>query len=99
MSPEQATSGELDRRSDIYALGCVLYEMLAGEPPFTGASSQAIIARQLSEPPRSLRVVRPDLPPAVEQAVLGALEKDPRRRPASADLLVSRLSQRRPAGN
>jgi eukaryotic-like serine/threonine-protein kinase len=99
MSPEQATSGELDHRSDIYALGCVLYEMLAGEPPFTGASSQAIIARQLSEPPRSLRVVRPDLSPGFEHAVLAALEKAPRRRPTSAGLLVALLSQPRPTGN
>ena len=51
MSPEQATGGEVDRRSDIYSLGCVLYEMLAGEPPFTGASAQAILARKLGEPP------------------------------------------------
>ena len=93
MSPEQAISGQLDRRSDIYALGCVLYEMLAGEPPFTGASYQAIIARQLGDKPRSLRVVRPDLPPAVELAVLSALQKDPSERPASAGLLLGELTR------
>jgi serine/threonine-protein kinase len=91
MSPEQATSGQLSQRSDIYALGCVLYEMLAGEPPFTGASSQAIIARQLNERPRSLCVVRPDLPTPVELAVLAALEKEPGKRPGSAGLLVAML--------
>jgi serine/threonine protein kinase len=93
MSPEQAISGQLDRRSDIYALGCVVYEMLAGEPPFTGASYQAIIARQLGDKPRSLRVVRPDLPPAVELAVLSALQKDPSERPASAGLLLGELTR------
>lgn len=92
MSPEQAISGALDRRSDIYALGCVIYEMLAGEPPFTGPSSQAIFGKQLNERPRSLCVVRPALPRDIEAAVLEALEKDPERRPASAGLLVSLLT-------
>jgi eukaryotic-like serine/threonine-protein kinase len=92
MSPEQAVSGELDRRSDIYALGCVLYEMLAGEPPFTGPTSQAIFGKLLNEQPRSLCVVRPTLPREIEAAVLKALEKDPERRPANAGLLVSLLA-------
>jgi len=78
MSPEQAGGEEtIDGRSDIYALGCVLYEMLGGEPPFTGPSSQAVIARQLGEEPRSLRVVRPKIPPAIEAVVRTALEKVP----------------------
>ncbi len=99
MSPEQATSGELDQRSDIYALGCVLYEMLSGEPPFTGASSQAIIAKQLGERPRSLHTVRPHLSPAVERAVFSALEKDPSRRPMSAGRLLEMISQAGPEGS
>ena len=76
MSPEQASPGApLDGRSDVYSLGCVLYEMLAGEPPFTGPSSQAVIARHCADPPRSLRVVRPGVPLALERAVERALAK------------------------
>lgn len=84
MSPEQATGGEVDHRSDIYALGCVIYEMLAGEPPFTGPTAQAIIARQLASLPRPLRTVRPELSLELERAVIGSLHKDPLKRPADA---------------
>jgi serine/threonine-protein kinase len=78
MSPEQATGGqEVDARSDVYALGCVLYEMLAGEPPFTGPNPQAIMMRSLSESPRPLRQARETVPAAVEQVVLTALAKAP----------------------
>jgi serine/threonine-protein kinase len=63
MSPEQASGAtELDGRSDIYSLGCVAYEMLAGEPPFTGPSPQAVIAKRFSETPLPLRSRRPDIP-------------------------------------
>ena len=78
MSPEQASPGaQLDGRSDVYSLGCVLYEMLAGEPPFTGPTSQAVIARHCARPAPLLRVVRPGVPLAVEQAVDRALAKVP----------------------
>ena len=78
MSPEQAAGqATVDARSDIYALGCVLYEMLAGEPPFTGPTVQAVVARQLQEPPRSLRVVRPGVSPALQAVVEQALAKVP----------------------
>ncbi len=78
MSPEQATGGaNLDGRSDLYSLGCVVYEMLAGEPPHTGATAQAILARQQMEEPRSIRVVRPSVPEEVERVVLTALAKAP----------------------
>ena len=81
MSPEQATAdGSLDERSDQYALACILFEMLAGDPPFSGRSSQAIIARHLIERPPSLSVVRPDLPPNVVAAINRALEKAPAAR-------------------
>ena len=77
MSPEQASADRrLDGRSDIYALGCVLYEMLAGEPPFTGRTAQAIIARRLSEPVPRLRTLR-DVPESVEEVVAKALARSP----------------------
>jgi serine/threonine-protein kinase len=77
MSPEQASAERrLDGRSDIYSLGCVLYEMLAGDPPFTGRTAQAIIARRLSEPVPRLRTLR-DVPAAVEEVVGKALARSP----------------------
>jgi eukaryotic-like serine/threonine-protein kinase len=77
MSPEQASAERrLDGRSDIYSLGCVLYEMLAGEPPFTGRTAQAIIARRLSEPVPRLRTLR-DVPASVEEVVAKALARSP----------------------
>jgi serine/threonine protein kinase len=94
MSPEQAVGGgELDARSDIYALGCVLYEMLTGEQPFTGPSSQAILARQLMERPQPIRTVRPQIGTAMERATLAALAKDPRERPASGSELMALMAE------
>jgi eukaryotic-like serine/threonine-protein kinase len=85
MSPEQA-SGErqLDGRSDIYALGCVLYEMLAGEPPFTGPTAQAIVAKRLTDPVPLITRVRNTVPPGVERALERALARVPADRFASA---------------
>ena len=85
MSPEQA-SGErdLDARSDIYALGAVTYEMLAGEPPVTGPSVQAMIAKLMTERPTSLRVVRDVVPRSLDDAVMRALAKAPIDRFSSA---------------
>jgi serine/threonine-protein kinase len=77
MSPEQATAEpRIDGRSDQYALGCVLYEMLAGAPPFTGPTSQSIMARHTADPVPPLRTVR-DVPPALESAITKALAKMP----------------------
>jgi Tol biopolymer transport system component/tRNA A-37 threonylcarbamoyl transferase component Bud32 len=78
MSPEQAMGErEITARSDVYALGAVLYEMLTGEPPFTGATAQAVVARVLTESPRPLMPQRHTIPRHVEAAVLTALEKLP----------------------
>ncbi len=85
MSPEQGSgSPNIDARTDIYSLGCVLYEMLAGEPPFTGPTPQAVIARHVSERPPSLRVIRPQMPEAIETALERALAKVPADRPTTA---------------
>ncbi len=93
MSPEQAMAEtDLSPASDIYALGCVVYEMLTGEVPFSGATSHALIARQISEPPRPIRTVRPEVTPALERAVLAALAKEPEARPGRAVEMVRLLS-------
>jgi eukaryotic-like serine/threonine-protein kinase len=84
MSPEQASGGTVDARTDVYSLGSVLYEMLAGEPPFTGPSAQAIVARRLTEPVRPLRGVRESVPEPLEVAVLKALARAPADRYATA---------------
>ena len=84
MSPEQASGDVVDGRSDLYSLGCVLYEMLAVEPPFTGPSAHAVLARHRSDAPRSLRVVRPGVPLALESALETALAKVPADRFATA---------------
>jgi serine/threonine-protein kinase len=74
MSPEQASgTQEVDARTDVYALGCVLYEMLAGEPPYTGPTPQAIIARALTESPRSIHPVRAGVPEAVDAVIAKAM--------------------------
>jgi len=78
MAPEQAMGErEITPKADVYALGCVLYEMLVGEPPFAGPTAQAIIARVMTEEPRSLTVQRRTIPPHVEAAVVTALAKLP----------------------
>src|SRR6188508_2327544 len=85
MSPEQAMGErEITPRSDVYALGAVLYEMLTGDPPFTGSTAQAVVARVVTESPRPLVPQRHTIPPHVEAAVLTALEKLPADRFASA---------------
>src|SRR5205807_6289994 len=78
MSPEQATGDrELDARADIYSLGAVVYEMLAGEPPITGPTAQAIVAKLLTERPTRLRTVRDTVPEHIDMAVARALAKVP----------------------
>src|SRR5216110_3641878 len=93
MSPEQATESErLDGRSDIYSLGCMLYEMLAGEPPYTGANVRNVIAKQLTDPVPSVRRLRDTIPPAIDGAVSKALAKAPADRFASAAQFAEALT-------
>jgi serine/threonine-protein kinase len=92
MSPEQATGDRaIDGRSDVYSLAALTYEMLSGEPPHTGSTAQAIIARVLTETPRPIRVARPAVPEHVEAAVARALEKLPADRFSTAREFVDAL--------
>ena len=94
MSPEQAMGErEITAKSDVYALGCVTYEMLTGEPPFTGPTAQAIFARVMTEEPRSMVLQRKTIPPHVEAAVLTALSKLPADRFATAAQFAEALSR------
>ena len=88
MSPEQSVGEAVDARSDQYSLAAVLYEMITGEPPFSGPNAQAIIARRIAEPARSISTVRSTVPEAVERATLRALERTPADRfPSVAEFL------------
>jgi serine/threonine-protein kinase len=92
MSPEQAAGrANVDSRSDVYSLACVLYEMLVGEPPFSGKSAQLLMSRHMNEPPPSLRTARDTLPPALEAVVLRALAKSPADRYRTAAELSGAL--------
>ena len=94
MSPEQASgSDNIGMATDIYALGCVVYEMLAGHPPFKGSSAISIMARHVTEKPKPLRLIRPEVPPHVEHAVAKALAKLPEQRFSSVSEFTSALQQ------
>ncbi len=94
MSPEQAAgSDDVDHRSDIYSLACMVFEMLAGEPPYTGPTLLAVLAKQVTEPVPSLSRLRDNLPRGLEHAVAVALTKDPAGRFASATAFAEALSR------
>jgi eukaryotic-like serine/threonine-protein kinase len=84
MSPEQSTGEAVGPTADIYSLGCMLYELLAGEPPFTGPSAMSIMAKHAMETVPSVRIVRPSVAEEVEEAILAAMEKSPADRPKTA---------------
>ncbi len=92
LAPELCRGAAADARSDIYALGCVLYELLSGRPPFTGELPAAIVHRQLSATPRSLAGLNKAIPPALAALIMAMLAKDPARRPQSAGAVLTALS-------
>jgi tRNA A-37 threonylcarbamoyl transferase component Bud32/tetratricopeptide (TPR) repeat protein/TolB-like protein len=92
MAPEQAAGDpSTDHRADIYAFGCMAYELLAGHPPFHGLSPHKLMAAHMGETPRPIEELRPDCPPALARLIARCLAKDPERRPASADELLQEL--------
>jgi serine/threonine-protein kinase len=93
MSPEQAGGSTVDGRTDVYSLGCVLYEMLAGEPPFSGPTPAAILGRVMTETPRSLRATRPSVSPTLEAVVMKAMARVPADRFATASDFAAAVSQ------
>ncbi len=95
MAPEQAMAEPvIDARADVYALGAVTYEMLSGDPPFTGPNTQAIVAKSMTERPRALRITRDTIPSAVDEAVATALAKLPADRFGSAAEFAAAIAQR-----
>jgi len=98
MSPEQAVgSHDLDGRSDLYSLACVAYEMLAGQPPFTGPTAESLVQQHLNVAPRPVTELRPAAPVSVRAALQRALEKTPADRFATAEAFVAALAASEPA--
>jgi eukaryotic-like serine/threonine-protein kinase len=93
MSPEQAQGKPTDGRADLYSLGAMLYEMLTGRLPFESESGIAVAMKHVSDPVKPPRMYRPDLPPAVEQVIMTALEKDPDRRHPTAEAMLTALTR------
>jgi serine/threonine-protein kinase len=91
MSPEQAMGRLLDGRSDVYALGVLLYEMLAGDPPFDGADSYAVGYKHVHEAPTPIEVAAPGVPPALAAIVMRCLAKSPDERFQRANDLADAL--------
>ena len=89
VAPEQIAGDEIDGRADVYSLGCLLFECLAGEPPFPHESDVAVLFAHLEEPPPSLHERRPELPESIDPVIAGALAKDPDDRPGACGQLVA----------
>jgi serine/threonine protein kinase len=92
VSPEQAQGLDVDGRSDLYSLGCVLYQLLSGRPPFFSALPSALLMMQVIDRPTPLSVVRPDLPAGLSELVGDLMEKEPAARPATAAEAASRIA-------
>jgi serine/threonine-protein kinase len=92
LSPEQATGQPISPASDVYGLGCVMYEMLAGTPPFTGDNPAIVAYKQVWEQPRPLHDLAPETPPSLERIIMTCLQKDPRSRYPNTDVLAADLA-------
>lgn len=92
MAPEQCAGAPVDNRTDLYTLGCVLYALLTGRPPFTGWPD-TVIRRHITEEPEPLRTIRPDVPPALDRLVSRLLAKEPAARPATASEVAAALTE------
>jgi len=91
MAPEQAAGDpNTDYRADIYAFGCMAYELLAGRPPFDTRSPQRLLAAHMGETPRPVTELRPDAPPELARLIARCLEKDPGARPRSSSIFAAR---------
>lgn len=99
MSPEQASAGAIDGRTDIYALGCVLFEMLAGRAPFVGKTTRAVVAAHFTEPVPSLHALRAEVAPAMEVVLAKAMAKNPEDRFVSATAFIDELLAARKAAS
>jgi serine/threonine-protein kinase len=97
VAPERAAGGVGDARADLYALGCVLYAMISGGPPFTGRTPVAVLQQHLHEEPQPLAGMRDDVPPALDRLVLDLLAKDPAHRPDNAEAVRERLAALAPS--
>jgi serine/threonine protein kinase len=91
IAPEQIEGGEVNERTDIYAWGIVLYEMLSGKPPFTAPTAAAMLVKHLQEVPQPLRKIRRGVAEEIERVVMEALEKEPRRRPQTMAEVITKL--------
>jgi serine/threonine protein kinase len=91
MSPEQCQGQRVDERSDLYSLGCVLYALLTGQPPFAEGLPLTIMLQHINATPAAPRTIRPDIPPELDYLILQLLAKDPARRPAEAGHVIGAL--------
>ena len=92
MAPEQALGREVTPRADLYSLGCVLYEMTSGRPPFVGDDAVALISQHINTPPVAPRWHNPRVGEGLERVILSLLSKEPDQRPESAAQLIDLLS-------
>jgi eukaryotic-like serine/threonine-protein kinase len=93
MSPEQITAlSDIDHRSDLYSIGCVLYECLAGQPPFVHRNEAVVLQLHLTQPPPDVRALRNDAPGGLAQSIMKAMAKDPVSRWPSAEAMRQALA-------